>query len=126
MRADNSTHLAESARRRRAATVARATTTIEAAEAAGTRVSVTDLARQASVSRAWLYAERGLRERIQLLAAMGKPTAEQSVPINQRASAASLQNRLELANRRVKALMVENRRLTDELQSALGAARASR
>lgn len=126
MRAENSAHLADSARRRRAATLARAMTAIEAAELAGIPTTVSALARQASVSRSWLYAERSLLDRIQPLLGASRPVPRQQIPPDQRASAASLQTRLDLTNRRVKALTAENVRLHADLESALGTLRASR
>lgn len=57
MRADNSHHLTAATRRRSAATRRRALAALRRMDTAGTPVSFDTLARDASVSRSWLYTQ---------------------------------------------------------------------
>lgn len=124
MRADNTAHLAAAAKNRSAVTMTRALAAIECAERAGVPVTLTRLARTAGVSRAWIYAQPGLRARLQPLLA-AHPPQDIPIPVGQRATDPSLRNRLELALRRNRDLVRENTQLRIDLENALAKIRSS-
>jgi hypothetical protein len=102
MRADNSIHLIAAAARRRQATLQRASDAIDQILATGEPVTIAAVAHTARVSRSWLYAETGIRDRIQA-ARNAHPAAPRPAGA-QRASEASLRSRLEIAHRLENAL----------------------
>jgi hypothetical protein len=120
MRADNSAHLIAAARQRSAATRRRAASTLRRLDAAGQPISFDALAREAQVSRSWLYAQPDLRAEIERLRDQRKPRLQHRIPDRQRATDASLRSRLELATERIRQLQAENRQLRDALAQALG------
>jgi hypothetical protein len=67
MRSDNTHHLLAAAQRRRDSTLERAQRTLRELSKTGQRYTVTDIAARAGVSRAWLYAQIGLRDQIRQL-----------------------------------------------------------
>jgi uncharacterized protein DUF6262 len=119
MRADNSHHLAAAARRRSQAAQLRAVAALRHMDNAGTAVTFDSVARQAGVSRAWLYTQPEIRGEIERLRQRTNPTRGQ-VPDRQRASDASLRQRLETALTRTRDLENDNRRLRTALAEALG------
>ncbi len=119
MRADNSHHLVAAARQRSQATQRRAVAAIRPMDRAGVAVTFDSVAREASVSRAWLYSQPDLRTEIDRLRQRPRP-AGPVVPDRQRASDASLRQRLETAIARTRQLEADNRRLRDALAEALG------
>jgi hypothetical protein len=118
MLADNSSHLRAAARSKHEATRQRALNALARLEADGTRVTVTALAKAASVARSWIYTQPDLIERI--ATATGRPAA----PVSGRTSDESWQRRLELAHQRIKDLTEENKRLRTQLALAHGQRRA--
>lgn len=121
MRADNSHYLIASAKRRATATRKRAVAALRRMNTAGTPITFDAVAREAGVSRAWLYTQRDLRTEIeQLRARSARGTNTTAVPAQQRASDASLRRRLEAAIERNKRLEEDNRQLRDALARALG------
>lgn len=121
MRADNSHHLIASAKRRATATRKRAVAALRRMNAAGTPITFDKVAREAGVSRAWLYAQSDLRTEIEKLRARSaRDTNNTTVPAQQRASDASLRRRLEAAIERNKRLEEEARQHRDALARALG------
>lgn len=126
MLADNTAHLAAAAQRRSEATLDRAEAAVAAAEAAGTPTTLTALARTAGVSRAWLYTQPELLDRIRPLTTDRLSRSAAAVPVSQRSTDASLRTRLTLAQRRNRDLMLENQQLRTDLQNALGQLRRSR
>ena len=64
MLADNSSHLRAAARLKHETTRQRALEALARLEADGTRVTVTALAKAASVARSWIYTQPDLMERI--------------------------------------------------------------
>lgn len=126
MRADNSHHLITAARRRAAATRKRAVTALRRMDATGTPITVDAVAKQARVSRSWLYNQPDLRAEIERLRSRHQTTASSHVvPDRQRASDASLLRRLESAVERVRRLEAENQQLREALALALGERRAN-
>jgi hypothetical protein len=126
MRADNSHHLAAAARQRALDTRERAVRTLRRMDGAGRVVTIDTVAREAGVSRSWLYAQPDLRAEIQRLGGRhpGSP-ASPAIPARQRASDASLRQRLEAANAKLRSLRQENQRLREQLAVALGERRAA-
>jgi HAMP domain-containing protein len=130
MRADNSHHLVAAARRRALGTRARAVRTLRRLDGAGRPVSFDIVAREAKVSRSWLYGQADLRAEISRLRAQqgdgqGRPSGSPPVPARQRASEASLRRRLEAVNGEIRRLREENRELREQLARALGERRAA-
>lgn len=125
MRADNSHHLAAAARRRREQTLTRARTALQQLRETDQPVTITALAAQAGVSRAWLYAETELRDDIQRL--RSQPTRPRPAHTeHQPASDASLRQRLTLAHERIRELEDDNRQLRDQIARLHGQLRADR
>jgi hypothetical protein len=124
---DRTTHLITAAKQRHELTRAKAIRAIRALDRAGTAVTFGTLAREAQVSRSWLYTQADIREEIRKLRAAApprsKPTA--AVPTTQRASAESIRQRMVVMQERVHNLIEENQRLRNQLAVALGEQRAA-
>ena len=120
MRADNSTFVIAAARRRSQATHRRAVAALRRMDATGVVVTFDAVAREADVSRSWLYNQPDLRAEIERLRQRKRLSGRRPVPDHQRASDASLQRRLELASERVRHLEADNKRLRRALAEALG------
>jgi hypothetical protein len=86
----------------------------------GVVVTFDAVAREADVSRSWLYNQPDLRAEIERLRQRKRLSGRRPVPDHQRASDASLQRRLELASERVRHLEADNKRLRRALAEALG------
>jgi hypothetical protein len=125
MRADNTRHIIDAARRRREFTRAKAIQALRTLDAAGTPVTFETVAAAAAVSRSWLYAQPDIRAEIERLRASSRSAAATPVPARQRSSDASLLRRLEAANQRARRLAEENRELRDQLGRVLGEQRAA-
>jgi hypothetical protein len=126
MRADNSHHLVAAARNRHEYTRAKAVQALREIETKGGAVTFDAIARAAGVSRSWLYSQADLRAEIERLRAAGRRSPDAPIPAQQRASDASLRQRLEAANTRNHQLAEENRQLRQQLAHALGDLRAAR
>ncbi|SFE06194.1 hypothetical protein SAMN05216251_101357 [Actinacidiphila alni] len=125
MRADNNQHIIDAARRRGEYTRAKAVQALRTLDAAGEPVTFESIAKQADVSRSWLYTQPDLRAEIERLRTAHRRGPDSSVPARQRTSDASLIRRLEAANARVRQLSEENRQLRDRLSRALGEQRTA-
>jgi predicted RNase H-like nuclease (RuvC/YqgF family) len=129
MRADNSHHLRAAARRRALATRQRAVSALRRLERAGGPVSFELVAREARVSRSWLYGQPDLRaaigQRRATAAAGGGAPGPPPIPARQRASEASLRRRLEAAGAEIRRLRAENQQLREQLAWAHGERRAA-
>ena len=126
MRADNSHHVIQAAQRRAQQTRQHAVTALRRMDATGQRITFDAVAREAGVSRSWLYAQDDLRAEIERLrrrnpAALSAPVP----PQRQRASDSSLLRRLEAATGRIRDLEADNQQLRDALARALGERRAA-
>jgi hypothetical protein len=126
MRADNSQHIVEAARRRSEYTRSKAIQALRSLDAAGKPVTFDAIAKQAGVSRSWLYAQPDLRAEIERLRAAHQRELKSQIPVRQRASDASLLRRLEAANTRNRRLTAENQQLREQLARALGRQRTAR
>lgn len=101
MRADNSHHIMTAARHRAAATRRRAVAAIRRMDNAGQPISFDAVAREAQVSRSWLYNQPDLRAEIERLRVRRDARhTEPRLPDRQRASDTSLRRRLEVATER--------------------------
>jgi hypothetical protein len=118
MPADNTRHLRAAAQRRTEQTRHRAITALRRMDTAGTPITLNGLAREARVSRSWLYTQADLRADIQRL--HRPPTAPAAPPERQRATEASLLQRLHAATDRIRRLEHDNQQLRDALAHALG------
>ena len=126
MSADNSHLIVAAARQRAAATRRSATSALRRMDATGTVITFETVAREAGVSRSWLYNQPDLRAEIERLRARHRPVpAARPVPDRQRASDASLLRRLEVATERNRQLEAENRELREALALALGERRTA-
>ncbi|MFD5433213.1 DUF6262 family protein [Kitasatospora sp. NPDC127067] len=126
MRADNSPHIIAAARQRAAATRERAIAALRRMDTAGQPATFDAVAREAGVSRSWLYTQPDLRAEITSLRDRHGPAPVAPwIPAQQRASGASLLRRLEAATERNRELEAEVRDLRDRLARALGQQRAA-
>jgi hypothetical protein len=125
MRADNSRHVIAAARRRAEQTRERAIAALRRMDAAGQRISFDAVARQAGVSRSWLYTQDDLRAEIERLRHRHPAASPAPPPQRQRASDPSLLRRLEAATSRIRQLEADNQQLRDALARALGQRRAA-
>ena len=127
MQADNSRHLIVAARRRAERTRRQARRALRRLDATGAPITFEAVAREAGVSRSWLYTQDDLRAEIGRLRERHRPPSPTpSTPERQRASAASLLRRLEVATDRIQRLEQANRELREALAQALGTARTAR
>ncbi|WP_251061747.1 DUF6262 family protein [Streptomyces sp. ISL-100] len=126
MRADNSYLIVSAARRRAAATRRRAASALRRMDTTGVVITFKTVAREAGVSRSWLYNQPDLRAEIERLRGRHRPVpAARPVPERQRSSDASLLRRLEAATERNQRLEAENRELRQALALALGERRTA-
>ncbi|MEU9623868.1 DUF6262 family protein [Streptomyces sp. NPDC048155] len=125
MRADNSQYIVDAAHRRSEYTRAKAVQALRTLDSAGEPVPFETVAKQAGVSRSWLYTQPDLRAEIERLRAAHCRGPGSSVPARQRTSDASLLRRLEAANARIRRLTEENQQLRQQLARALGEQRAA-
>jgi hypothetical protein len=126
MRADNSRHLITAAQQRAEQTRRRAIAALRRLDAAGTTITFDSVAREAGVSRSWLYAQVDLRSEIERLRAHQQSQPSDRVPPQrQRASDPSLLRRLQAATDRIRRLETENRELRNAVEQALGERRTA-
>lgn len=123
MATDNSSHLIAAAQRRHADAHQRAQETIRTAHATGQRVSVSALAAQAGVSRAFLYAHPDLAAAARHIASSAPPAS--GLTRLERSSEASLRTKLEALTQRNKELRHENTDLRRRLEIAHGQLRTT-
>lgn len=127
MRADNSHHLIAAARERAEQTRTRALRALRRLDETGVAVTFDAVAREAGVSRSWLYGQADLRAEIEALRTRTRPSSPAPMtPQRQRASDESLLRRLEVATARLRQLEEDNQQLREALAEALGAARTAR
>src|SRR3954471_24201387 len=88
------TGLQATAQRKRDATIQRATAALAELAEQGAQISFQSVARRAGVSRQWLYDQPALRTQIEQLREQLRERPAQGVPARERASDASLQQRL--------------------------------
>lgn len=121
MRAES---LGRAAAERHQRAVQRAERALHVLDAEGAQVSFQAVARRAGVSRQWLYTQPALRAQIERLRARA-PIRADGVPARQRASEASLRQRVESLRAENQRLREENHSLKAELAIAYGQQRAT-
>lgn len=94
-------------------------------DTSGAVITCETVAREARVSRSWLYNQPDLRAEIDRLRARHRTPTTRPVPDRQRASDSSLLRRLQAATERNQQLETENRELRHALALALGEQRTS-
>ena len=125
-RADNSHHLQRAAAARHDSAVIRARSAIDELDRAGTAVTFAAVADAAGVSRSWLYTEADLRDAITGLRRTRTSTTSPAAPAAQRATTASLRERLDAARGEIERLRAENASLHAQLARSLGDQRTHR
>lgn len=127
MRVDNSHHLIVAARERAEQTRTRAMRALRRLDETGAAITFDAVAREAGVSRSWLYGQADLRAQIEALRTRTRPSSPAPMtPQRQRASEASLLRRLQAATTRLRQLERDNQQLREALAEALGATRTAR
>ncbi len=126
MPADNTDRLADSARQRHELTRSKAIRALRELDRAGTPVNFELVARNADVSRSWLYTQPDIRAQIERLREATRHSPAPAIPAAQRTSDASLLTRLQAANENNRLLTQENQRLRRQLAHALGDQRTGR
>lgn len=127
MRADNSRHLVTAAQNRAEQTRGRAIRELRRLDQTGSPITFEAVAREARVSRSWLYSQADLREQIRALRARPQPgLSTPRTPQRQAASETSLLRRLHAATERMRQLEQDNHQLREALAEALGATRTAR
>jgi hypothetical protein len=111
--------LSEAAAGRHRRAVERAERAVRELDAEGAAVTFQSVARRAGVSRQWLYTQPALRAQIERLRDRPTPVAD-GVPARQRATEASLRQRLETLRAENQRLREDNARLKTELALAYG------
>lgn len=117
-RPDNSHYLLRAAAARHDHAVRRACEAIDTLERSGAPLTVAAVARVAGVSRGWLYSQADLREAITRLRQDRPKTPP--VPQSERATPASLRERVEGLRAEVGRLREENALLREQLARRLG------
>jgi hypothetical protein len=100
--------LAAAARRKSNEALARAHEALRDLDAKGDAINFQAVARAAGVSRQWLYTQHALRAEIERLRDRQMPRSPERIPTHERATEASLRQRVET-------LLEENRRLRSQL-----------
>ena len=121
---DRATHLIIAAKQRHELTRAKAIRAIRELARDGATVTFATVAREAQVSRSWLYTQVDIRDEIRKLRTTTTPPTRSAAPATQRASAESLRRRLATMQERIHNLAEENQRLRHQLAVALGEQRA--
>lgn len=126
MLANKTDRLADSARQRHELTRSKAIRALRELDRTGTPVNFEVVARNADVSRSWLYTQPDIRAQIERLREATRHTPAPAIPAAQRTSDASLLIRLQAANENNRLLTQENQRLRRQLAHALGDQRTRR
>jgi len=122
--ADNTAHLAAATRRRSANARNRARETLRQLDREGSPITFVAVANASGVSRALLYRDPDLRSEVERLRDTTRPTS-QRLPASQRATEASLAQRVENLLDELKTLRAENLKLREKLSVLLGEQRAA-
>jgi len=119
--------LSEAAAQRHELTRAKAVQALRELDRAGAPVAFARVAREAGISRSWLYTQPDISSQIRRLRAKTDGAGSVgAIPAGQRATDASLRARLAAALDRNRQLADENARLRRQLARALGDQRSTR
>jgi cytosine/adenosine deaminase-related metal-dependent hydrolase len=118
--------LQDAARRRSSDAIARGRAAIAELGRRGEQVTFQAVARQAGVSRQWLYTHPELRAEIERARATRRVPTAPGVPAAERSSEASLRQRVESLLAENRRLRAENAELREELELAYGHQREAR
>jgi hypothetical protein len=116
--------LAQAANARHRRAVERAERALRDLDREGATITFQSVAQRAGVSRQWLYTQPALRAEIERLREH-RPTRSDGVPARQRATEASLRQRLETLRAQNQRLREENAGLRTELAIAYGQQRSA-
>jgi Family of unknown function (DUF6262) len=94
-------------------------------DTSGLPITFDAVAKRATVSHSWLYAQPDLRAESERPRTAHRRTSGAQLPDRQRAGDPSLPSRLKAANIRIRLLKAENQRLRDQFARALGEHRAA-
>jgi len=125
MSVDPIERLTANARRRSEQTLQKAQDALTAMAARGEAVTVASLAKNAEVSRSWIYTQPELRDRIEQLH-QAAPLRPPHSAAASRASLESLKRRLDLAHQRIIQLRHENGQLRHAVEHLHGQLRDRR
>jgi predicted nucleic acid-binding Zn-ribbon protein len=125
MSVDPIERLTANARRRSEQTLQKAQDALTAMAARGDAVTVASLAKNAEVSRSWIYTQPELRDRLEQLHQAAPLRPPHSAAAN-RASLESLKRRLDLAHQRITQLRHENGQLRHAVEHLHGQLRDRR
>ncbi len=125
MSVDPIERLTANARRRSEQTLQKAQEALTAMAARGDAVTVASLAKNAEVSRSWIYTQPELRDRIEQLH-QAAPLRPPHSAAASRASLESLKRRLDLAHQRITQLRHENGQLRHAVEHLHGQLRERR
>ena len=120
--ADRAASLKAAAARKREQATSRARAALRELHELGAAITFQNVARHAGVSRQWLYEQPDLRAEIEQLRAAG-PKRSSGIPATQRASDASLRQRIATLSDENRRLREENQALKAELALVYGAQR---
>ena len=119
--------LSEAAAQRHELTRAKAVQALRELDRAGAPVTFARVAREAGISRSWLYTQPDISSQIRRLREKTDGAGSASaIPAGQRATGASLRARLAAALDRNRQLADENARIRRQLARALGDQRSAR
>ncbi len=125
MPADQIERLTANARRRSEQTSRKAQNALAAMAARGDGITVASLAKNAEISRSWIYTQPELRDAIEQLNQSAAPRPPRSAAAS-RASLDSLKRRLDLAHQRIAQLRDDNQQLRRQVEQLHGQLRYQR
>jgi len=124
-RADNTRHLLQAAADRHHDALGRGRAAIETLDRRGESITFTTVAREAGVSRGWLYRQADLRDAILTLRTDRQATGPH-LPAAQRSTTDSLRQRVDGLRAEIAGLRDENAQLRERVARNLGEQRSRR
>jgi hypothetical protein len=125
MPTDNSSHLADAARRRSQQTADQARKAIRRLDRQGQAITIAGVAQAAGVSRSFIYRHQDLRDEIDRLRQAQPVNADDRLPAALRSTDDSRQARIETLRAEIGRLSEENRWLRQQAETLLGERRAA-
>ena len=115
MKADNTVHLREAARRKHEECLSRVTAALREADRLRQPVTVQGIAKAAGVSPSWIYTQQAVYEAVHTRRAEADRLSPTRIPGAEQTGRASQQKRIELLVSRLKDSTEDNQRLRSEL-----------